>query len=220
MRSLGSILKGVEADVLIHAGDWTGRGTVGELTQIRTQLENIRKQFQWIVYIAGNHDFLFQKNKDLARSILEIDEYVYYLEDSETQIVKESLFYKDTARNVFERVRIYGSPWQPWFHDWAFNLPRGNALREKWKLIPEGLDILVTHTPAYNILDSIDPTRPDPLGCWDLRDIIKQRKPKIHIHGHIHGGYGAEKVGDTQHYNVSICDEDYMPTNPPTIFEI
>lgn len=39
------------------------------------------------------------------------------------------------------------SPRQPWFYGWGFNLPRGQALLEKWNLIPEGVDILITHGP-------------------------------------------------------------------------
>jgi len=36
---------------------------------------------------------------------------------------------------------------QPEFHGWAFNLPTGAALREKWNLIPDGIDVLITHGP-------------------------------------------------------------------------
>jgi len=36
---------------------------------------------------------------------------------------------------------------QPWFYGWGFNLLRGQALLEKWNLIPEGVDVLITHGP-------------------------------------------------------------------------
>ena len=36
---------------------------------------------------------------------------------------------------------------QPEFCDWAFNLRRGEQCLEKWDLIPEGIDILITHGP-------------------------------------------------------------------------
>ena len=47
--------------------------------------------------------------------------------------------------------------------------------------------IFVTHAPAYGILDG------DYLsGNKDLRDLIKEKKPKYHLFGHIHAGYGYE----------------------------
>ena len=36
---------------------------------------------------------------------------------------------------------------QPWYFGWGFNLPRGQALLDKWNQIPDSTDILVTHCP-------------------------------------------------------------------------
>lgn len=36
---------------------------------------------------------------------------------------------------------------QPWYYGWGFNLPRGQALLDKWNQIPDNTDILVTHCP-------------------------------------------------------------------------
>ncbi|MCK4490026.1 MAG: hypothetical protein KAU23_07180 [Anaerolineales bacterium] len=52
---------------------------------------------------------------------------------------------------IIDGTKFYGSPWQPWFYDWAFNLQRGPEIRSKWELIPEGIDILITHGPPYGI---------------------------------------------------------------------
>lgn len=43
--------------------------------------------------------------------------------------------------------RLLSGRRQPWFYGWGFNLPRGQALLEKWNLIPEGVDVLITHGP-------------------------------------------------------------------------
>jgi hypothetical protein len=88
------------------------------------------------VFIAGNHDWGFEKNHDIAPDYKEKG--VHYLFDSMVEL---------------DGVKIYGSPWQPEFYDWAFNLPRGEKLAEKWSKIPEGLDILVTHGPAHGMVD-------------------------------------------------------------------
>ena len=34
-----------------------------------------------------------------------------------------------------EGLYVYGSPWQPYFYNWAFNLQRGKQCVEKWKAI-------------------------------------------------------------------------------------
>ena len=36
---------------------------------------------------------------------------------------------------------------QPWYYGWGFNLPRGQALLDKWNQVPDNTDILVTHCP-------------------------------------------------------------------------
>jgi len=36
---------------------------------------------------------------------------------------------------------------QPWYYGWGFNLPRGQALLDKWNQIPDNTDILATHCP-------------------------------------------------------------------------
>ena len=46
-----------------------------------------------------------------------------------------------------EGVKVYGSPWQPWFGGWAFNLERGPDIAAKWALIPDDTDVLLTHGP-------------------------------------------------------------------------
>ena len=38
-----------------------------------------------------------------------------------------------------------GTPWQPEFGGWAFNLKRGEECVQKWNLIPRDTDVLVTH---------------------------------------------------------------------------
>jgi hypothetical protein len=49
---------------------------------------------------------------------------------------------------IIEGVKIYGSPWLPSYHDWAFNLERGGeVLKQKWEQIPNGTDVLITHGP-------------------------------------------------------------------------
>src|SRR5262245_58128712 len=113
-------------DLFIHAGDMCRRGDLGELERAAGWIRSLPHTHK--IVVAGNHDWAFVDEPERARELLGPD--VVYLQDSEATIAG---------------VRIWGSPWQPEFCDWAFNLPRGPALAEKWALIPRGIDVLVTH---------------------------------------------------------------------------
>lgn len=114
-----------------------------------------------------------------------------------------------------EGLKIYGSPWQPRFYDWAFNVDRGDAISKKWELIPEGIDILVTHGPAHGILDdTINGMR---VGCEELFKKVVQVKPRIHVCGHIHWAYGMRDFNDTTYINASSLGENYRYENKPIV---
>ncbi len=117
-------------------------------------------------------------------------------------------------------VKFWGTPWQPEFCNWAFNLPRGKQIREKWDLIPDDTDVLITHGPPYSILDSINDGCP-PLGCQDLLETVVERvNPRVHVFGHIHGGHGEEDRQGTKYINASLLDESYGVTHTLTEIEI
>jgi Icc-related predicted phosphoesterase len=112
-------------------------------------------------------------------------------------------------------IKIYGSPWQPEFYNWAFNLPRnGWELWQKWSDIPVDTDILITHGPAYGFVDKVI-GRPENLGCELLAERIKTIKPKIHVCGHIHSGRGIIFNDGTLYINASVLDEQYNYTKKP-----
>ena len=82
---------------------------------------------------------------------------------------------------------MYGTPWQPEYCGWAFNLPRGDACAAKWSQIPDGTDILITHTPPLGYGDHC--CTGVRAGCEDLLNEVQGRvRPKYHVYGHIHEG--------------------------------
>ena len=188
-----------DGDVLIHAGDATMRGTIDEIVFFNQWFK--KQPHRHKIFVAGNHDWLFETNNRLARELL--DDLICYLQDSHIEI---------------EGLKIYGSPWQPRFYDWAFNLRRGEEIAEKWKMIPADTDILVTHGPPHEILD-LTPNG-DSAGCEELRKIVEKIRPKVHIFGHIHSGYGTIEKFGVKFINASNCDESYSPINPPIVFDI
>lgn len=151
------------------------------------------------VVIAGNHDFMFESALSTAIKLLGD---VIYLQDSST--------YKCG-------FKIYGSPWQPWFYDWAFNLQRGETIAVKWNKIPLDTDILITHGPPARILDKT--LEGDIVGCEDLLKRIGEVKPTLHVFGHIHEAYGVVRKGETVHVNACNCDRKYRPVNPPIVLD-
>jgi Icc-related predicted phosphoesterase len=189
-----------DGDVLIHSGDGLGGGSLSELVVFSNWLAKLPHRTK--IFVPGNHDWPFQEDPERARS--KLPAHVVCLIDQETTV---------------EGLRIYGSPWQPEFCDWAFNLPRGHRLREKWNQIPHGIDILITHGPPQGILDQN--YHGEHVGCADMREVVLERiKPKLHAFGHIHRGHGTSMIGRTLFVNASICDEAYRPIQAPIVVDV
>ena len=186
-------------DILIHAGDATGRGTAREIAAFNEWFAALPHRFK--VFVAGNHDWLFETDNSAARKLL--DDSILYLQDSAIFI---------------EGLKIYGAPWQPRFYDWAFNLNRGREMAEKWSLIDKNTDVLITHGPPFGILD--ETPAGDRAGCEELRKTIARIRPRAHIFGHIHHGYGTTEKFGVNFFNASICDESYAPVNAPIVFDL
>ena len=195
-------------DLLIHAGDFMNSGySKREAIEFFDWFENISK-YDSKVFIAGNHDRLMENEIGEMQGILSGYKTIDYLQDE--QMTLDSDLSEDN-------VRIYGSPWQPEFYNWAFNLPRnGPELEWIWNKIPDNTDILITHGPAQGMLDTSGPPYNQPnLGCELLAKRINAIKPKIHVCGHIHGGYGYRFENDTHFINASILNERYEYVNKP-----
>lgn len=203
-KQLDSYLPG--GDVLIHAGDFMNSGyDEDDVYDFLSWFDDI-KGYDKKVFIAGNHDRYFQNHPDKIKDILAEYPYLTYLQDC-----KFGLYDLDTDKST----NFYGSPWQPYFHNWAFNLPRnGVELEEKWAMIPPHTDILITHGPAWGYVDQVK-GRPEHLGCELLTGYIDNIKPKIHICGHIHSGYGYYFDGTTHYFNASVLNESYNFENKP-----
>jgi len=196
-------------DLLIHAGDFMNSGySEREAFEF---LEWIDKQrYDKKVFIAGNHDRLFEIDKVKKYELLKQFPNLIYLEDE-----LFGLYNLDTDKSV----KIYGSPWQPEFYNWAFNLPRNDKeMKARWDAIPANTDILVTHGPPFGYQD-IPGGVSIRVGCEMLRYRVDEIKPKIHVFGHIHGSAGYYFDGHTHFFNASILNEQYQYTNLPFTFE-
>lgn len=188
-----------KCDILIHAGDFTSVGKIHEIMNFSDWLS--KQPATYKIVIAGNHDLTFERAGPLAiEALKEKCPDVIYLQDNEVTI---------------DGKRIYGAPWQPRFFDWAFNLDRGADIKRKWDLIPNGIDILITHGPPHGILDIVKDNPSRLIGCEELYKAVERVKPKYHIYGHVHDSYGLLSTEYTTFINASICTEEYKPLNKP-----
>ena len=195
-------------DLLLHAGDISSMGYQHEVQQFCKWFNNV-ENYGHKIFIAGNHDWGFQNNVEKIMEIVNSYKTVTYIQDETVSVGDDK-----------KMVNVYGSPWQPEFYNWAFNLPKnGDELAAKWDAIPDNTDILITHGPAFGVLDTVSGKMWDNLGCQLLTDKIKTIKPKIHLCGHIHSGYGYFFDGDTHFLNASVLNEAYQYTNEPLTFE-
>lgn len=189
-----------KGDVLLHAGDISSRGTENEVLDFLSWFS--AQDYKYKLFIAGNHDFYFEKNASEFISKI-IPENVIYLCDYGVQI---------------EGINIWGSPVSPWFYNWAFNRHRGDDIKKHWNKIPSQTDILITYGPVFGKLDKT--TRGEQVGCVDLLNTIEKIEPKIHVCGHIHEAYGEVSSSKTKFLNASVLDENYRLVNAPLMFEL
>lgn len=205
-----------ECDILISTGDYSFRG---EKHMVRDFHKWLNEQpAKHIVSIQGNHELWVQANFEEAKQIaLESCPRVHFIDHNLVEI---------------EGIRIFGSAWTPWFHNWAWNGARSLEeaqhkqipyLKDKWDNIPTEVDIIATHGPCYGFLDQVyhvDGVTPkEKVGCDLLYNKFINSKAKIHICGHIHSGHGHKEFNGKHFYNASICGETYMVDYEPIIIE-
>jgi Icc-related predicted phosphoesterase len=190
--------------MIIHAGDMTSRGYKNEILPFLDWYNELN--FKHKILIAGNHDFYFEQKgaEDDIVDMLANRPNITYLNDSGVEI---------------DGVKIWGSPVQPWFYNWAFNR-RDADIKPHWDLIPLDTDILITHGPVKGYLDVT--MRGDVTGCPFLLERIAELKNlKLHVCGHIHEAYGRVVFPDGQVFlNASVLNHNYEMQNRPITLEL
>ncbi len=191
-----------DGDLLLHAGDLTARGSRGEVEAAARWLASLPHPAK--VVVAGNHDWLFRSEPAAARALLAAVPGLTYLEDETATVAG---------------LRVHGSPWQPWYFDWAFNLPRGGPeLEAVWARVPAGVDVLLTHSPAHGLLDRTLDGRA--VGCERLREALARIRPRLHVFGHIHEAAGTLELDGTLHVNAAVLDVRYRLARPPAVLDL
>ena len=191
-----------ECDILIHAGDESFRGHKKETEDFAKWFD--KQPAKHLVWIPGNHSVNIEAHWPSSK---------HWMADISPRA--NILMHSDVT---LEGLKIWGSPVTPWFHDWAWNEARGPAIKKYWDMIPADTSIVVTHGPPFGMLDEVNGGMH--VGCEELMDAMLRIKPKVHIFGHIHEGYGQKQFKDTLYVNASIMTQHYDPENQPIVINL
>ena len=185
-------------DFLLHSGDFSMMGRVPETISFLKWFESQPHKHK--VFTAGNHDWIAQREPDLLNALIK--------EHS------PSCHYLNEETIILDGHTIFGSPWNAYFYNWAFNAHRGEEIMAHWNKIPTECEILLTHGPCYGILDEVEKNGGElsHVGDEDLVKTIKTRlkKLKLHLGGHLHlkGNQLFEQDG-VIYVNGAVVGEDY-----------
>lgn len=217
-----------DGDVLVHAGDISNVGEKDQVEDFVSWISSLPHKHK--IFIVGNHDRSFDPkfNREInpywdaeTTAIFNTaKKKPFWLQDLLTSLEGTSTHYLEDNEVVIDGVKFWGSPWTPWFHGdyWGFNKHRGEEIQKVLKLIPQDVDVLITHGPPAHKLDWCGPD--GAVGCHDLINTINQIKPKYNIFGHIHESYGVISNAHTTFVNASTLNENYQIANEPIVLEI
>ncbi|PSN61297.1 ser/Thr protein phosphatase family protein [Corynespora cassiicola Philippines] len=221
-----------KADVLLHCGDLTMVGRYSEYEATLEMLASIDADLKLV--IAGNHDIsldeaYYRRKGQSMQRLNQADEslpararelWTGELAKAAGVTFLDEGTYSFVLKNG-AKLRVYASPYQPEFCDWAFpywrNEDRYNPPHLSTPLsvpiasnpVPDfpAIDLMMTHGPPHGILDAT--THGEPVGCEHLLRAARRCRPRMHCFGHIHEGWGAEHVqwsegelGDTKEGHI------------------
>lgn len=204
-------------DTIVCSGDICLRGEFEEALDFLNWFKEL--PYKHKIFTPGNHDICFDHEHvkcDLFRKSYH-KQSGKYIEDIRNEI-PPGITMLENSELVIDGVKFWGSPVTPWFHNWAFNVNRGEAIAQYWDKIPEDVDVIVVHGPPFGILDIT--LEGDFVGCEDLANRIKVVKPKIVSFGHIHESYGLTINDDIFYVNASVVNRRYWVTNKPQVLHI
>lgn len=202
----GEILDFPEADVLLHAGDFTNKGLFDERKIVEFNLWLGSLPYDKKIVICGNHE-------------LQMD----HVPKEEIRGLLFNAIYLDQETYEIEGIKIYGEPRQPEFHDWAFNINRSQMFHI-WDKVPKDTDILVTHGPPYGYGDRGGRWM-EKLGCKAQADFLEYGDHDIKhvICGHIHESRGLYRTQRAEIDIWNVCAVDLyhnLQPSPIAVFEL
>jgi len=207
-----------KGDILIHGGDFTRSGEKETISDVSRYFGELLEQhkFQQIICIAGNHELTF--DDDHYKDVHEHFHSSPMDCSASRNALKNCIYLQDSSCNIHS-MEIYGTPWTPFYYNWGFQQTRGYESRNRWRGIPSTTDILISHGPPLGRGDEVPHV--GKVGCVDLLQEVQERlRPRVHIFGHIHEGYGISSDGTTLFVNPSSVTKQYRPCNPCIVLDV
>jgi len=226
-NQLNGLLPG--GDLLIHSGDISSLGRKSEVERFVKWFNDI-DNYTNKIFIAGNHDMTFDREKLLRDKLAHFEgrtEYDTECAEGKPDWLKELLgihlrpnvSYLENSDVSIDGIKIWGSPITPSFgYGWAFNKDRGYDINEVWNQIPNDTDIVITHGPIHSYCDRTDRGGLN-VGCEQLYHRLNEVKPQLHFSGHIHEAYGYRHTNWGYAFNGCNCDLGYLVNNMPMTFD-
>ena len=186
--------------MIIHAGDCSHNDIQWD------------KFIEWYTKLPIKHKILISGNHDFTPHRAGYKNTYNYLKE------KSIIYLQDTSVTI-EGIKIHGSPWSNMFGGYPF-MAEELELQKYWNKIPLDTNILITHGPAYGILDKVDnnwnPGRDKCVGSKTLKEkIVELKNLDYHICGHIHEGYGMLDIGNyTTSYTAGYTAVNASILNP------
>jgi predicted phosphohydrolase len=188
-----------DGDLLIHAGDFTffGRETRA-IVDFNDWLGDLPHPHK--IVTCGNHEYAFESDRSLHGLIT-----------NATLLLNESA--------TVGPAKVWASPLTPHFGG-TFGRSNAEERLRAYRAIPADVDILVTHGPPYGILDHSPSDYREPAGDKELREAVIRARPKLHVFGHIHSGYGVRPTRHTVFVNAALFGLDGSLENRPIVLEL
>ncbi len=199
-HDLLQIPSGVE--MVVHCGDESNAH------KSKQNVEEANSFFEWYqalpipqkVFVPGNHSMAIE------HGLIKPE---YY--PGVTFLIHQLSEFDWTGLGVADnrKFKIFGSPYTPWFFNWAYNLARPD-LKAIWQSIPADVDLLVTHGPPKGILDvTKDWKTKEPIHIGSLsltREVLHRIKPTLHAFGHLHDETGIKNFGWLDRQSVTFVN--------------
>ena len=192
-----------KGDTIIHSGDFSH--SVDSAIAFIVWFRDL--DYKNKILIAGNHDRYFERlgHEGVLDFLSETD--IHYLQDTSV---------------VVDGIKFHGAPWSVQFFDWAF-MKEDYELQEHWDMIDDDVDILITHTPAFGILDEVPQGKHiKSVGSGTLNSRVQELKNlQCHISGHIHECHGVKELEYTS-INASSVIFDYrgVVIREPIVYDV
>lgn len=198
-----------KADIITHSGDFSlDFGDIDTVKEFHAWLRSEAPDSLRIL-VPGNHDRPTAVELLRARLKDTNDQQTVILEDEYFQDDYSGLRFLGTPRGVYDapnpRARSYHG--------------EEDALRECFSSMTYPVDVLVSHSPPHNILDTEDHSERH-FGSRAIAELVERTAPVLHLFGHAHASHGMESRGSVMHANVAICRGGRHIAHAPTVFHL